>query len=387
LLGSPGLPLAADVTHLLVTNDFPPKVGGIQSYLWELWRRLPAQSFAVLTIDQEGSAQFDRSVDCRIERLPQQMLLPGRSLSSAVSRLAAEIGAGLVVIDPAVPAGLVGPSLDLPYAVVLHGAEITVPARLPGLRQLLGRALAGAALVVAAGGYPLAEAGRALGSRLPRAVVVPPGVDLERFHPLDEAGRASARAKLGLPPSALVVCGVSRLVPRKGFDVLIEAVGALAGEVPTLLGVIGGTGRDAPRLAGIARRAGAPVRFLGYVGDDDLPRLYAACDVFAMLCRTRWLGLEQEGYGVVFNEAAACGVAALAGRSGGSDEAVLDGETGVVVERAGDLHLVTEALRGLLADGERRSALGEAARRRAEAELSYDQLARRLGEALVAAGG
>jgi phosphatidylinositol alpha-1,6-mannosyltransferase len=270
---------------------------------------------------------------------------------------------------------------------VLHGAEIAVPARLPLLDRLLGRALAGAALVVAAGGYPLAEAGRALGSRMPPAVVVPPGVDLDRFRPLDAAARASARARLGLPPAALLVCGVSRLVPRKGFDVLIEALGALAGEVPALLGVIGGTGRDAARLAGIARRSGAPVRFLGYVPDEDLPLLYGACDLYAMLCRTRWLGLEQEGYGVVFNEAAASGVATLAGRSGGSDEAVLDGVTGVVVERPADLRLVTAALRALLADEPRRSALGEAARRRAEAELSYDVLARRLGEALVAAGG
>jgi phosphatidylinositol alpha-1,6-mannosyltransferase len=375
------------MTHLLVTNDFPPKVGGIQSYLWELWRRLPPETYAVLTIEHEAASAFDRCSGCRVERLPARMLLPGRALRSAIRRLAAEVGAGLVVLDPALPAGLVGPSLELPYAIVLHGAEITVPARVPVLRRVLARPLAGASLLVAAGNYPLAEARRLLGAKLPPAAIVPPGVDTDRFRPLTADERAAARARLGLPPEALVVTSISRLVPRKGFDVLIEAVGALAEDLPRLLCVIGGTGRDAPRLAGVARRARAPVRFLGHVSDADLPLLYGCSDVFAMLCRTRWLGLEQEGYGMVFSEAAAAGVAALAGSSGGSDEAVLDGVTGLVVERPGDLRLVAAALRSLLEDPVRRTRLGAAARRRAEDELGWGGLAERLGESLARVAG
>ncbi len=343
--------------------------------------------FAVLTVDHEGAAAFDAAARCRVERLPARMLLPGRPLVRAVDDLAAEIGAGLVVLDPALPAGLVGLRLSRPYGLVLHGAEVTVPARLAGLRLPLGRVIAGASLVITAGCYPLAEAQRVVGEKLPPAVVVPPGVDTERFRPLDEAGRAAARARLGIPPQALLVTGVSRLVPRKGFDVLIEAVGALAGELPRLHCVIGGSGRDRSRLAGVARGARAPVRLLGRVGEDDLPLLYGCSDVFAMLCRTRWLGLEQEGYGMVFNEAAAAGVASLAGRSGGSDEAVLDGETGVVVQRPGDVRLVTEALRRLLVESAWRRRLGDAARRRAEVELGWEGLAHRLDKALAAAGG
>jgi phosphatidylinositol alpha-1,6-mannosyltransferase len=375
------------VTHLLVTNDFPPKVGGIQSYLWELWRRLPADEFAVLTIDHEGAKAFDAAAPYRIERLKVPMLLPTPKLRRTIERLAPEVGASLVVLDPALPVGLIGPSLELPYAVVLHGAEVTVPGRLPGARTLLARVISRASLIVAAGGYPAAEARRATGGELPPTVVVPPGVDLERFHPLDPAERSAARRRLGLPEDGRLVVAVSRLVPRKGMDVLIEAAARLAPERPDLTVAIGGTGRDAPRLARLVARTGAPVRLLGRVPDEDLPALDGAADVWAMCCRNRWWGLEQEGFGIVFLEAAAAGVPQLAGRSGGAGEAVLHGTTGLVADRPGDVVVVTEALGRLLDDAELRSRLGSAARERAVESFGYEGLAARLHEALVAAGG
>jgi phosphatidylinositol alpha-1,6-mannosyltransferase len=375
------------VTHLLVTNDFPPKVGGIQSYLWELWRRLPPEDVAVLTIDHPGAREFDAVAGCRIERLAVPMLLPTAKVRSAIHRLAAEIGASLVVLDPALPLGLVGPSLDLPYAVVLHGAEVTVPGRLPGTRSLLARVVSRAALVVAAGGYAAGEARRANGGKLPRTVIVPPGVDLERFHPLDPGERAAARRRLGLPEEGLLVVSVSRLVPRKGMDVLIEAAARLAPDRPDLTVAIGGTGRDAARLAGLVASTGAPVRLLGRVADVDLPALDGAADVWAMLCRNRWWGLEQEGFGIVFLEAAAAGVPQLAGRSGGADEAVVHGETGLVADRPGDVFVVAAELARLLDDAELRTRLGAAARTRALASFDYGRLAERLRDALVSAGG
>ena len=126
---------------LLVTNDFPPKLGGIQSYLWELWRRLPPARFAVLTTSFSGGRQFDGAQPFRVERTRQRVLLPTPALVARIRRAAADVGAGLVVLDPALPLGLVGPALGLPYAVVVHGAEVTVPAHLPGSRQLLRRVL------------------------------------------------------------------------------------------------------------------------------------------------------------------------------------------------------------------------------------------------------
>ena len=239
------------VRHLLVTNDFPPKLGGIQSYLWELWRRLPAADVTVLTTAFAGSARWDDAQPYRVERSERPVLLPTRRLVRRVDQLAAEVDAGVVLLDPALPVGLIGPHLDRPYGVVIHGAEVTVPGRLPGGRQLLRRVLSGASLVVAAGGYPAAEAERAAGRRLP-AVEVPPGVDTERFRPLVPAARTAARQRLGFPPDALVVLGVSRLVPRKGFDVLLRAAARLAPSRPDLVVAIAGAGRDRDRLERVA---------------------------------------------------------------------------------------------------------------------------------------
>jgi phosphatidylinositol alpha-1,6-mannosyltransferase len=370
------------MTHVLVTNDFPPKIGGIQSYLWELWRRLPPEDFAVLTLAHAGSEPFDAEQPFRIERLDGPVLLPSRRVRAAILGLAREIDASLVVLDPALPLGLLGPQLGMPYGIVVHGAEVTVPARLPAARQLLARVVAQASLVVAAGEYPVGELRRVVGTRLPRTVVVPPGVDVERFHPLDPAARAAARRRLALPVDGRLVVSVSRLVPRKGMDVLVEASARLAPARPDLVVAIGGTGRDASRIARLAARHHAPVRLLGRVPDADLPALDASADVWAMLCRNRWLGLEQEGFGIVFLEAAACGVAQVAGRSGGAGDAVVDGRTGLVVDRPGDVVVVTDALERLLDDADLRCRLGSAARERAVAAFDYAELARRLGACL-----
>jgi phosphatidylinositol alpha-1,6-mannosyltransferase len=370
------------VSHLLVTNDFPPKLGGIQSYLWELWRRLDPGSFTVLTTPHDGAAAWDAAQPFRVDRVRQRMLMPTRAMAGRIGSLAAETGAGLVVLDPALPVGLVGPRLHRPYGVVLHGAEVTVPGRLPVTRQLLARVLRGAAEVIAAGGYPAREAERAAGRPLP-VTVVPPGVDTARFRPLDAEQRAKARARFGLPEDGRVVVSLSRLVPRKGMDVLIEAAARLAPTRPDLVVAVGGGGRDRSRLDRLVSRFGAPVRMLGRVPDDDLPELYGCADVFAMLCRNRWAGLEQEGFGIVFLEAAACGVAQIAGDSGGAAEAVADGETGLVVRRPSDAGAVAAALAGLLDDPGRRRAMGAAARARTVGEFGYDRLAHRLGEVLA----
>lgn len=372
--------------HLLVTNDFPPKVGGIQSYLWELWRRLPADEFTVLTTPHPGAAEFDAAQPFEVVRTPERVLWPTSGLLRRVEALAHARSAGLVVLDPALPVGLLGPRLSVPYAVVVHGAEVTVPGRLAATRPLLARVLRGATHVVAAGGYPAAEAERAAGRSL-ATTVVPPGTDVDRFRPLDGPARAEARRAMGLPPDGRLVTSVSRLVPRKGMDVLVRAAARLAADRPDLSVAIAGSGRDRGPLERLVASTGAPVRFLGRVPDDRLPAVYGMGDVFAMLCRNRWGGLEQEGFGIVFLEAAACGVPQVAGDSGGAAEAVADGETGIVVRRPADVESVADALASLLDDPDRRHALGRAARQRAVAEFSYDHLARRLHGALAEAAG
>ena len=369
--------------HVFVTNDFPPKIGGIQTMLWELWRRLDPASFVVLTTPHRGAAEWDAEQSFRVERTLDPVLFPVPWVRHRIRSLAREVGADRVVLDPALPIGLLGPSLGLPYAVVLHGAEITVPGRLPVSRQMLGHVLRRAELVISAGGYPLAEGTRAAGRSLP-GVVVPPGVDTDRFRPLDAAGRAAARGRLGLPVDGRLVVSVSRLVPRKGMDVLIHAAARLAPSRPDLCVAIAGGGRDQGRLERLVRSAGAPVRLLGRVAHDDLPDLYACGDAFAMLCRNRWAGLEQEGFGIVFLEAAAAGVPQVAGASGGAAEAVVEGETGYVVADPTDVEAVADRLVRLLDDPGAAARMGVAGRERAVAGFSYDVLAARLGAALAA---
>jgi len=369
--------------HLLVTNDFPPKVGGIQSLLWEWWRRLDPSSFAVLTSPHRDAAVFDAAQPFRIERTREPFLLPQPFLVSRINSMAAEFGADFVVLDPAVPLGLVGTALDLPYMVVVHGAEVTVPGRLPVSRLALGRVLSRASHVIAAGSYPANEARHAARRDLP-VTVIPPGVDIDRFVPLDESARREARRHFGVAENAELIVGVSRLVPRKGFDVLIRAVAMMARRRPNLRVLIGGTGRDHDRLAKLAAVTGAPVSFLGRVSDGDLPLLYGCADLSVMLCRTRWGGLEQEGFGIVFAEAAACGVPQIAGESGGAAEAVSDGETGFVVRRPDDDHAVANAIERLLDDPDLRSRMAVSSRLRAEREFSYEVLSKRLAGVLGA---
>ena len=374
--------------HLLVTNDFTPKVGGIQNMLWELWRRLDPSSFAVLTSPHADAAEFDAHQAFRIERTREPVLLPHPMMVRRIERLARDFGAEHVVIDPALPLGLVGRSLSLPYSVMVHGAEISVPGRLPVSRQALAHVLRGATHVFASGSYPASEAVRAVGGKRGGkrgaldVVQIPPGVDTQRFVPLDDTARRAAREKFGVSAHAPLVVGVSRLVPRKGFDVAIRAVAQVARNLDGITMLIGGTGRDRDRLQSTIDELRAPVRLLGRVSDADLPGLYGCADAFMMLCRNRWGGLEQEGFGIVFAEAAACAVPQIAGDSGGAAEAVVDGSTGYVVRDPRNVDDVAARLSTLLGDSATRTSMGMAARARAVGEFDYSVLVARLASML-----
>jgi phosphatidyl-myo-inositol dimannoside synthase len=386
-------PDAGRAKHLLVTNDFPPKIGGIQSYLWELWRRFPAGSAEVLTTPYAGTSAFDAAAPLPITRTKQSWMAPTRGLRQQIVAHAKRMGTDFVLLDPALPMGWLGPQLraeGIRYGVILHGAEVTVPGRLPLVRSALAKVLNDAELVIAAGGYPLAEGEHAIGRKLP-SIVIPPGVDIERFVPFgasensegDAQTRSELRRGLGLPVvGPLIVC-TSRLVPRKGFDTVIAAAGQIAAEFGALTVAISGGGRDRERLERKAqetmtKHSQLDVRFLGRTTDEQLVQLLQAGDVHAMICRNRWGGLEQEGFGIVFLEAAACGTPQVAGASGGSAEAVVDGETGLVVANPKSASDVASAMRTLLNDPTRRANMAVAGRKRVVNELTYDILASEL---------
>ncbi len=370
------------MSHLLVTNDYPPKLGGIQTYLWELWRRLPDGRARILTTTYDGDAEWDATQTTPIQRA-DTVLLPLPQVRDRILKAADAMDADLIVLDPAHVVGLLGPSLGRPYAVIVHGAELAIPARTPGYGLGVRKVLRGAELIIAAGAYVAREA-QGLAPDVD-VVDIPPGVDGHAFTPSTPDQRAAARKRLGLADDAEVVLHLSRLAPRKGADTLIKAVAELAPSRPNLVGLIAGAGRDESRLRALAAGMHAPVRFLGRVPQDEMSATYGAADVFAHVCRNRWGGLEQEGFGIIFLEAAACGVPQIAGNSGGAGDAVLDGVTGYVIEPPSDAHAVARRLNELLDNPERAADMGRAARQRALLDFSYDDLAARLDNALVKA--
>lgn len=370
--------------HLLVTNDFPPKTGGIQVYLHELWRRLETGRATVLTASSHPDAvTFDRAEELVVERVGGSTLfLPTPKARAAIEAAIARHDPDLVLLDPAWPLGLLGPTLSRPYGVILHGAEVTIPARLPLVASSMRHVLRHASVAVCAGSYPEAEARRNAAEFMPPIVQIPPGVDTAQFRPAPEDERRRVREAMGVADDALLVSSYSRLVPRKGMDTLIRA-SALVSPSLKIQVSIGGSGRDRQRLERLATKLDAPVRFEGRVPDDQLAVWLGASDLMVMDCRSRWLGLEQEGFGIVFLNAAACSVAQIAGRSGGSHEAVLDGETGIVLDHSRSARALARAIEELAGDDERRHRFAARAREVTLERFQWDSLAARLGEGLA----
>jgi len=370
--------------HLLVTNDYPPKTGGIQVYLHELWRRLESGRAVVLTASShEGAAAFDETSDVVIERVSASTLFfPSwrayRAIEAAIARHQPE----LVLLDPAWPLGLLGPRLSRPYGVILHGAEVTVPSRIPFVASSLRYVLRRATVAICAGPFPEREARRNAAETLCPVIQIPPGADTFRFRPFNLDARHAVRQSLGRRDDEFLIASWSRLVPRKGFDTLIRASAQLRGEFPHLRVILGGEGRDRARLERLAQKLGAPVTFLGHVEDKQQPRWIAACDLMVMDCRSRWFGLEQEGFGIVFVEAAACALAQVAGRSGGSHDAVRDGETGIVVSNPRSVNDLARAIASLARDDHERARLARRALEVARFDFSWDQLASELSRQL-----
>jgi phosphatidyl-myo-inositol dimannoside synthase len=365
---------------LLVTNDFPPRIGGVQQYEWNVLRPLPPDRVAVLAPNWEGWREHDRAQPFPVNRWPAGFMWPSDDLGRRVRGLALEHRADLVLFGQGLPLPLLGPAVrasGIPYAVLTHGVELWM-ARLPGARRALGRALGNAAAVTAISRYTEVAIRRALPPTVPLALV-PPGVDEVRFSPAQDG--TGMRERLRIEGRPCVLC-VSRLVPRKGQDVLIRGLATVRRLVPDAVLVIAGSGSYADRLRAMALgEAPGSVVFAGEVPDDELPALYAACDVFAVPCRSRWGGLEVEGFGIVFLEAAASGKPVVAGRSGGAAEAVADGETGLLVEGR-EPKAVALAVAKLLRNADLARQMGEAGRARVEADFTWRRQASRLAEVL-----
>jgi phosphatidyl-myo-inositol dimannoside synthase len=364
---------------LVVTNDFPPRVGGIQRTLWSLCTSLPGGQVSVIAPDWEGASSFDGDAPLPIARRPGRFLWPTPAMAEAVEREIARSGAEVVLFGDAFPLALLGPRLaarGTPYLVAAHGFDYWL-STVPAAHGVMGRMTSRAARVAVMCSRFIARRVRtAVPAGVPVSVLYP-GADLERFRP--DVPTADLRERHGLADRPVVVC-VSRLVARKGQDVLIRSMRDVLRRVPDAALVIVG---DGPRAAGLRRLAEeAPNRsviFAGEVSEEDLPRYYALGDVFAMPCRTRLGGMEVEGWGNVFIEAAACGRPVVVGDSGGARETLVHGETGILVDGR-SVAAVADAVATLLEDPAYARRLGKAGRARVEARHTWTVAAEQLGE-------
>jgi phosphatidylinositol alpha-1,6-mannosyltransferase len=375
---------------LIVTNDFPPRRGGIQSFVHALATRLPADGVVVYAPAWDGAAAFDAQQPFPVIRHPGSLMLPVRPVARRAAALLAEHGCDTVLFGAAAPLGLLAPGLRAAGARrivgITHGHEAGWAA-LPGARSLLRRIGEHTDALTYLGEYFRVRLARALTPQAAaRLVRLAPGVDTTVFRPGTE-GKA-VRARLGLAGRPVVLC-VSRLVPRKGQDTLIRAWprvlaarAAAGGQEPVLLIVGDGPYRkDLDRLAGRLGVTGS-VRFTGPVPEADLPGYYAAADIFAMPCRTRRGGLDVEGLGIVYLEASAAGLPVIGGDSGGAPDAIEPGESGYVVPGRDPSALVSR-LTALLADPVAAAATGEKGQAWVHREWRWDLVAARLEHILA----
>ncbi|MEV4759158.1 glycosyltransferase family 4 protein [Micromonospora sp. NPDC049559] len=369
---------------MLVTNDFPPRLGGIQSFVHQLALGQPPGSLLVYASTWPGAEKFDADQPFEVVREPTKMLLPTARVARRAVELAKAHHCDTVWFGAAAPLGLLAGPLRQRAGVeravgLTHGHEIGWAA-LPGARALLRRIARQNDVLTYLGEYTRVRLERVLGG-LTELRRLAPGVDVEAYHPGVDGG--PVRARYGLADRPVVVC-VSRLVPRKGQDALIRALPELRRRVPDAALLVVGTGPYRATLEKLARRVGVErdVVFTGPVPGAELPAHYAAGDVYAMPCRTRRRGLDVEGLGIVYLEASACGLPVVAGDSGGAPDAVREGETGYVVDGR-DLARLTDRLATLLTDRELARRMGTAGRAWVEREWRWETQARRMTELLA----
>ncbi len=369
---------------LIVTNDFPPRRGGIESFVRALADRLG--DVVVYTASMPDDARTDAELPYPVIRDRSATLLPTPRVRDAVVAAMAEHGCDRVLIGSSVPLGLLAPALRTAGArrivAVTHGHEVWW-SRIPGTRQALRRVGNAVDVLTDISDWTRAQIGRALSpAGRAKQTRMAPGVDTTRFRP--GAGGAAVRERLGAEPDTPVVVCAARLVKRKGQDMLVEAWPAVRREVPDARLVIVGDGphRTALEDLVVRRGIGDVVTFAGSVPWDHMPAWMDAATVFAMPSRSRLLGLEPEGLGIVFLEAAACEKPVIVGRSGGAPEATLDGESGYVVDPHDPAQIAAHIVE-LLQDPGKARAMGARGRAWVQAGWQWDQVgatARRLLE-------
>jgi phosphatidylinositol alpha-1,6-mannosyltransferase len=364
---------------LVVTNDFPPRVGGIQSFVHSLASHLPPGELVVYAPKWNGAPEFDARQAFEVVRHPTSLMLPTPDVLRRARDIARTHQCESVWFGAAAPLALLAPALRRDPGVrqvvaSTHGHEVGW-AKLPVAKQLLAHIGANCDTITYLGEYTLQRLRKACGPRT-HFERLPSGVDSQQFSPA--ADGAMVRRRHGLLGRPVVVC-VSRLVARKGQDVLIRALPQIQRTIPDAALLIVGGGPHREQLERMVREAGLDrdVVITGSVPFAELPAHYASGDVFAMPSRSRLHGLEVEGLGIVYLEANACGLPVVAGDSGGAPDAVLEGKTGYVVDGR-SVDAVADRVSTLLGDEALRRRMGAAGREWVTSEWQWPTLAAKL---------
>lgn len=347
---------------LVVTNDLPPRIGGIQYYVDQLCRGLVSVGDDVTLYGSSypGDEEWDAAAPFRVIRERTSVLLPTPLVRRRVEQLIERYEPDVVLFGAAFPLGLLGPGLTrrtgVPYVAFSYGLEVSA-ARTPGGRLLLRHIGSRAAAITLLSNWCADILQPAFGPG-PIYELLPPGID-HRAYNTDVSGDA-VRERLGLGDDPVIVC-VSRVVRRKGQDTLVKILPEVRRRVPGTRLVVVGDGSFMPGLREFVDRTGVSdaVTITGKVSEEDLPAHFAAADVFAMPCRERKGGLEVEAFGIVFIQAEAVGVPVVAGNIGGVPDSLIDGETGFLVDSS-DPASVRDGLLELLEDDESRRRMGQA---------------------------
>jgi phosphatidylinositol alpha-1,6-mannosyltransferase len=370
---------------LIVTNDFPPRTGGIESMVLALAQRLPADQVVVHTARQTGDAAYDATLPFEVVRDPSRLMVPTPQIARRSAALARSRGCDRVWFGAAAPLGLMAPTLRAAgverTVATTHGHEIWWSS-VPGARSLLRRIGERNDVLTYLGEFCRSKIERPLttGARA-RMRQLTPGVDDTAFRP--GTGGDVVRERHGLGDRPVVVC-VSRMVPRKGQDVLVRALPAIRRRVPDAALLLVGGGPHLKNIEKAVAQQGLErdVVLAGRVPWDQTPAYYDAGDVFAMPTRTRLLGLEPEALGICYLEAAATGLPVVVGDSGGAPDAVLDGENGYVVPGR-SVEAVADRVATLLEDRELAARFGARGREWVAAQWRWDDLAARLQQLLA----
>lgn len=364
---------------LVVSSDFLPQVGGIQHYTDNLLRRMTHG--AAFVAAHPDAADHDDDAPYPVTRGRDRYLVPIPNTATDLRAAVAEHRADVVLLATPWPlVSLAASVLDVPVAVCTHGAELIMPARIPGARRLLARELRRADLLYAVSNNTAGWARDLVGASGPDVRLLPAGVPLDTFTP--QADGRAIRDRHGLGDDPVVVC-VGRLVPRKGQDVLIRAWPRVRRSIPDARLLLVGAGplEDDLRAAAAELPDGA-VTLTGRVPWEELPAHHAAADVFAHPNRDRWFGIETEGFGVIFLEAQACGRPVIAGDAGGAPEALVPGRTGLLCDGA-DVDDVARTVTTLLGDRPLAARMGAAGRTFVEEHFSPERIVAQLEQELA----